>query len=144
MHELVGKAREEDEQFWQQLGVFQEAESDVDYVASSAGEDVVDSDFDQPEEEDKENETESTKERDTKKKHIGYKPPVPVKHHKAAAEMPDATNGEVIVLGEGEAQQPKKIKRITAEVSLPIEQVFQRNLRRIAFGSSERKDIGAN
>lgn len=122
MHELVGKAREEDEQFWQQLGFFQEAESDDDYVESSAGEDVVDSDFDQPEEENEnENETESTKVRDSKKK----PPPPTVPRRRPHAQPAKAPNSDINAQGDAEAdiQPAKKVKRLAAEVSLPLEQV---------------------
>ena len=128
MHELIGKAREEDDQFWSQLGFFKEAESDDDYVASSAGEDVVDSDFDQPEEEEHENESESTKERDMKKKAIPIPKPPPHKTHiqsKPSNIIPEtvAVSTEQSVAGQSEAPPTKKTKRLTAEVPLPIEQV---------------------
>lgn len=108
MHELIGKALEEDEQFWNQFG-FREAESDEDYVESSEGIDKVDSDFDKPEEEEEEEEVDSksTKERDHKKKTIVIPKKKP---HK-----PQPTE-------QSESQQVKKNKRMVAEVSLPMEQ----------------------
>ncbi len=134
MHELIGKAREEDDKFWQEFGMFQEVESDDDYVASSAGEDVVDSDFDQPEEEEAAagDENESTKERvQRKKKEPGYVPRPRPAVPKQPAKLPDAPAGGV---EEQDAQSvqadkdkipqpPKKTKRLTAEVPLPMEQV---------------------
>ena len=133
MHELVGKARDEDEQFWQQLG-FHEAESDEDYVASSDGEDMVDSDFDKPEDENEgEAETESTKGRDTKKKvpPIVSKPKPHPKPHVPRVEPVASENvadGALLQApsqeGEENGIQPpaKKYKRISAETSIPLEQ----------------------
>ncbi len=132
MHELVGKAREEDEQFWQQLG-FREADSDEDYVESSEGEDMVDSDFDKPEDENEgEMETESTRERGgtTKRKIAPLAPrpkahpkPKPVKEAAAAGEATTAQKGEEEEKEDGEMLAPaKKYKRITAEIPLPLEQ----------------------
>jgi len=107
MHELIGEALEEDEQFWRQFG-FQEADNDDDYVESSEGIDKVDSDFDRPEEEEEEEiETKSTKE---KKKPIFLRK----RPHKTIVDQTKSTD---------ESQQiVKKYKRIAAEVSLPLEQ----------------------
>lgn len=128
MHELIGKAREEDEQFWQQLGFFQEPENDDDYVESDNAEDVVDSDFDQPEEENQESEKEDDKERAVKKNKIKERIFIKHHHHKAEAKIKEGEK----VDGPFNTEQPsedssafpaKKVKRLAAETLLPIEQV---------------------
>jgi hypothetical protein len=159
MNELVGKAREEDDQFWQLLG-FHEAESDEDYIESSDGEDMVDSDFDKPEEEEGEVETESTKERGAKKKAVPgivphrHKVPAKPKIKKDLPPVPVADGKETVAVVEGEqddVQAPaKKYKRITAETPLPLEQrsvaVREKTLKRTKeaqrrFAEWEKKQI---
>eukprot|EP00826_Nyctotherus_ovalis_P018886 TRINITY_DN1573_c0_g2_i1.p1 TRINITY_DN1573_c0_g2~~TRINITY_DN1573_c0_g2_i1.p1 ORF type:complete len:368 (+),score=118.86 TRINITY_DN1573_c0_g2_i1:323-1426(+) len=111
MHELIGDALEEDEQFWRQFG-FQEAENDDDYVESSEGIDKVDSDFDRPEDEEEEEiETKSTKEH--KKKAAA----IPKRRHRKPAATAEQSKGT-----DNEGNNGKKYKRIAAEVSLPLEQ----------------------
>jgi hypothetical protein len=108
MHELIGEALEEDEQFWRQFG-FQEADSDDDYVESSEGIDKVDSDFDRPEDEEEEEEIETKSTKEKKKPILPRKRP-----HKNIVDPNKPTD---------ESQQTaKKYKRIAAEVSLPLEQ----------------------
>jgi hypothetical protein len=120
MHELVGKAREEDEQFWSEMGFFAEAPSDDEYQASENGEDVVDSDFDRPEDEEEENEEEDIKIKDRDKKKTIRDRPI-IKRHKVPKEVDEADknqNGEEDISGPS-----KKIKRLAAEVPLPMEKV---------------------
>lgn len=112
MHELIGDALEEDEQFWRQFG-FQEADSDDDYVESSEGIDRVDSDFDRPEDEEEEIETKSTKEKEFKKR-TNILPRKRI-HKSIAADKNKVGDNET-------PQTNKKYKRIAAEVSLPLEQ----------------------
>lgn len=60
MGELVGKALEEDDQFYKDLFGAEE-EDDEEFSASSAGEDSFDSDFNQTEKSDQEQEVEEEK-----------------------------------------------------------------------------------
>jgi len=129
MHELIGKAKEEDEQFWELLG-FQEVESDEDYEESSAEEDEVDSDFDKPEDENEvEIETESTKERGSKKKAPTI-PKLKTHHHTTKPSVVPSQSVQANANASAEKQeQPneeetplKKTKRLAAETSLPPEQ----------------------
>lgn len=49
MTELVGKALEEDDEFWGHLQAARESEDDDNYESESSEEDAIDSDFDIPE-----------------------------------------------------------------------------------------------
>ncbi len=136
MHELVGKAREEDEQFWQQLGFFQEADSDDDYIESSCDEDIVDSDFDQPEEEEAadgeaeaevENGGDDADRREARSKGVPSSRVEAGRTHRLLKDPPVVVEDEDsperrAMTAETAVPPAKKVKRLAAEVPVPLEQ----------------------